>query len=149
MLITRSQVPVGAKGPAAQAHERREAFRRWIKRHRKLVWQRPFLDLLRLYEGEISLSSAYRVAIHENLRGKRRNKSRYSEFWSAVDWRLPDAALSKIWAVSRTTLRQRRVRLGVSEPIFVQSRDQGSREYLRLYRLEWQRSQSFTHARPQ
>src|SRR4051812_21249754 len=90
----------------------RSQFQQWLHRHRALVLTTPLPAVLRRFGHNITLSSAYRVAVAEGLRGRRRNDTRYVEFWNTINWALPDNTLHRIWGVTRGNLRQRRLRIG-------------------------------------
>jgi hypothetical protein len=112
--------PVASYGGDARQRQifARLQFRDWLRRHRSTARKHPFSHLLASFDGSISKSSAYRAALMEGLRGQRLNKTRYAEFWATINWDLPDSVLSRVWAVKRGNLRQRRNRLQVGPPQF-------------------------------
>src|SRR4051812_45638364 len=73
-------------GSARRRREARQAFRRWLRHHRRLAAVMELPALLRRYRGRISVSAAYRAALAEGVRGKRRNNTRYETFWRAINW---------------------------------------------------------------
>jgi hypothetical protein len=85
--------------------------------------------LLRRYGQPISLPSAYRIAVAEGLRGARRNRSRYDQFWKLVDWELPDGVLERIWGVWRGNLRNRRLRTDAGSASFSAGVDHADRRF--------------------
>lgn len=104
--------------------------------------------LLRRYGGLISTSAAYRAALAEGVRGKRRNNTRYEGFWRTINWVLPDSVLSNVWGVSRGNLRQRRVRLGVGDPAYDARFDFTKASFLDVVAFEVQRAAAYTGPRP-
>src|SRR3954447_23064443 len=93
-------------------------FREWVRRNRTLAKKLPLQALVPLSRIRISHSAAYRAAWLEGARGFRRNQTRYAEFWSKLNWQLPDTALSFVWSIDRANLHARRVRLGVGQPLW-------------------------------
>ncbi len=96
----------------------RVRFRGWLRNNHELALALPLPVLVRRYGRDISMSSAYRVALAEGVRGSRRNATRYAAFWKMINWDLPDSVLSTIWGVGRGNLRTRRVRLQLGSPRF-------------------------------
>src|SRR5688500_7786694 len=89
------------------------AFRSWLRHRRRAIKKLELREMLALYDGDISVSAAYRAAVAEGLLGQRQNHTRYARFWDTINWRLPDSVLSAAWGVMRGNIRHRRVRLGV------------------------------------
>src|SRR5436190_796025 len=96
--------------------QKSQAFRRWVRRRRRLALIHPLPSLITMSGQVISISSAYRAAVEQGVRGRRRNRSRYDRFWKQINWALPDLVLARIWKTQRQNLRQRRRRLRVGPP---------------------------------
>jgi hypothetical protein len=144
LATTNSPLPV-LRIPRADA---RIEFRDWLRRNRRTVANVALREVLRRYGGDISLQSAYRIAVVEGLRGHRRNASRYAAFWEALNWDLPDSVLSAVWNVTRGNLRQRRLRLGVGRPKYRVHRHSTSPTFLAVVACEKRIASRFTGLRP-
>lgn len=128
--------------------ERHASFRAWLTGHRLLACNFPISALAQLAGVSISASAAYRLAVAEGLRGERFNRTRYAQFWSTVNWQLPDTDLSRIWGVSRQNLRARRARLGVGRPRWRLPGAANDLAYRRAVAREQRRSRSYRGPRP-
>jgi hypothetical protein len=126
----------------------RQQFRDWLRVHSDLVANIPFPSAVRLYGKAISVSSAYRLAVEEGLRGARRNRTRYEAFWSIIDWRLPDTSLARIWGVARGNLRQRRLRVRAGLPRFCAKAHSDNARYRIAIAKEEERARSYSGPRP-
>jgi hypothetical protein len=93
-------------------------FRVWLRGKRQHIRKLKLRHILALYEGNISMSAAYRAAVAEGLRGKRHNDTRYETFWALINWELPDTMLQRIWGVWRGNLRHRRLRMNLGAARF-------------------------------
>jgi hypothetical protein len=126
----------------------RERFQRWLLKHRRYVKETGLRTVLKQFEGSITWSSAYRLALTHGLRGGRRNRSRYDRFWNTVNWELPDNVLSIIWGVGRGNMRQRRLRLGVASTCFNARHDRDKPSFQILVQRERERAARFRDPRP-
>jgi hypothetical protein len=138
----------GRPASAANADRTRAQFRKWLRDHRRQAADMSLSRLVRCFNSPISLSAAYRVALAAGLRGKRRNRTRYEQFWSLIDWSLPDSVLSDVWGVKRGNLRQRRVRLGIDAPRFNVLRDFRSAQFVKAVSDERRRAAEYAGPRP-
>jgi hypothetical protein len=134
--------------PSMQRSERRR-FKDWLLCNRRAARQHPFGELLATYPGNISLSSAYRVALTAGLRGARRNHSKYAAFWEGINWELSDAILAAVWNVSRGNIRQRRLRLGVGTPRFAARNMTTDPHFIEAVTQEKQHAEHYNGPRPQ
>lgn len=143
---TRTEMSRGREQTRSE-RERRD-FQTWLLRHCRQAAVTPMPALLKRYGGGITVSSAYRLALKAGLRGRRRNRTRYTAFWMFVNWELPDSVLERVWKVARGNLRQRRLRLGVGPPVFRTRYDHADRRFLTAVAREEQRARDYTGPRP-
>src|SRR5689334_14126287 len=123
--------------PGKERADARQRFFRWLQKRGKSGVDMPLRALLDLYDAPISVSAAYRVSVRAGLRGRRRNATRYAEFWGAINWNLPDRVLTSVWGVSRQTLRQRRLLTGVGPAVLACRRGRLSRASREAIDREW------------
>lgn len=126
----------------------RRSFRHWLRKHRRDALRMPLVELITRYGHDISVATAYRVAISEGLRGLRRNMTRYSEFWDTINWALPDRVLTRIWGVSRQNLRQRRLRTRVGSAKHASSGSLCEPAFRRAVAQESQKASRYAGLRP-
>lgn len=134
--------------PFIVAKQKRQDFKRWLRKHRRLALSASFPAVVRAHGSGISVAAAYRVAVAVGLRGARRNRTRYARFWTMLNWDLPDGVLSAIWGVAYGNLRQRRVRMGVGAPKFTIRNSASDPTFLDAVRRERRRRSSYTGPRP-
>jgi hypothetical protein len=125
-----------------------DSFAMWLRSHRPRAEVTGLPDLVREFGGNISLSSAYRIAVRMGAKGRRHNRSRYDEFWEIVNWDLPDSVLSELWGVARGNLRQRRVRLGKGKCAFNVRNSRHSSDFKRQVQCEEGRARNYDGPRP-
>jgi hypothetical protein len=94
----------------------RKAFRKWLRKHRRLARTLTLSAPIHEFGEPISTPAAYRAALAEGLRGRRRYATRFTRFWQSINWSLPDTVLERVWGVARQNLRQRRRRQHVGPP---------------------------------
>jgi hypothetical protein len=94
----------------------KKRFGRFIESRPNLTQTISIPDLVAAFEREIGESSgtvispmsAYRIAIQHGVRGLRRNRSRFDEFWGRLNWQLPDSELAAIWKLDRANVQSKR-----------------------------------------
>jgi hypothetical protein len=125
----------------------RTQFRLWLQTHpaQRKGTLRKLIDRSGL---GVSLSAAYRAARDLGLRGKRRNRSRYDEFWRSLDWRLPDSSLASIWNVARGNIRNRRMLMGIGAPRWQLRRDARDPAFIRASEREQDRARQYVGQTP-
>jgi len=143
--MTSTQIMVPSN--AAQA-ETRQQFARWLQNRNASGVDIALPSLIRLSGVPISVSSAYRVAARAGLRGRRRNSTRYGAFWLRVNWDLPDRILTRIWGVSRQTLRQRRLLTGIGAAKLAERGSPLSQASRKAIKKEWRKAERFSGQRP-
>lgn len=134
-------------GNSAQA-ETRNRFSQWLQKRGNSEEDIPLRSLIQLSGMPISVSSAYRVAARAGLRGRRRNSTRYGAFWLLVNWDLPDRILTRIWGVSRQTLRQRRLLTGIGAAKLAERGSPLSQASRKAIKKEWRKARRFSGQRP-
>lgn len=119
---------------------KRRKFGQWLSAKKHVAHSISMPQLIAQSGMCVSVATAYRTAVALGVRGQRRNHTRYSIFWSRIDWRLPDMVLGRIWGVSRQNVRHRRKRDRRDAPRWRLPHAISDREYVNAIRQERKRA---------
>jgi len=125
-----------------------KSFRKWLAKQPAELLQCSVPEMVRSFGGQVSWSGAYRSAAELGLKSVRRNYSRYDEFWSLLNWKLPDLVLGRIWCVHRSNVRARRIRLKLAAALWELPRDSRRMSFQCAVREEMNKSCEFSGPRP-
>jgi hypothetical protein len=134
--------------PVIRTSSERLAFQAWLRERGQSFKGDSLRQLIKEFGRPISFAAAYRVAVGYGLFGRRRNSSRYCDFWELIDWRLPNRVLASIWKVDRSSIRSRRILHRLSRPEWSTNSDFRSPTFCRIAKRQIALSAALVGSRP-